>query len=168
VQVGYNMAVHNQTDVVRLLRIAAGLWLAYLGISAIIDYTLKNPGPVQRFCYITDSTIAVFFLAVTFWPWIQKRLGKAFLPLIIVLICALPIIANQIMVRYLFPGPLPPPETALTRIVPFLLIALLLIAWQYTWQHILFFTVGIALLTSEFSWFSFPITGLHSAMVSLP
>lgn len=142
----YNASMRARTDVVRLLRIAAGLWLAYLGLSAAIDYTLKSPGPVERFFYIADGGIAVFCLLVTFWPWIQGRLGKAFLPLMIALICALPIIANQIVVQYLFSGPLPPPEAMLSRVVTFLLIALLLTAWQYKWQHVLAFCVAIALV----------------------
>ena len=142
----------DKSDIIKLLRIAACLWLAYLGISAIIDYTLKTPGPLERFFYIADSSIAVFFLGITFLPWIQKWLGKAFLPLMIMLICALPIAANQIAVRYLFPGPLPPPEAMLSRVVPFLLIALLLVAWQYRWQHILGFNLVIALLNIGILW----------------
>ena len=60
----YNTSMRSKTDVVRLLQIAAGLWLAYLGVSATIDYTLKSPGPVERFFYIADSGIAVFFLVI--------------------------------------------------------------------------------------------------------
>ena len=144
--------MQGKSDVVKLLRIAACLWLAYLGVSAIIDYTLKSPGPVERFFYIADSGIAVFFLGISFWPWLQNRLGKMFLPLMIVLICALPIIANQIAVRYLFTGPLPPPEAMLTRVVPFLLIALILIAWQYKWQYVLVFNLLIASLNIGILW----------------
>jgi hypothetical protein len=138
--------VQGKSDVIKLLRIAACLWLIYLGVSATIDYALKSPGPVERFLYIADGGIALFFLAITFWPWVQKRLGKAFLPLTIILVCVLPIIANQIAVPYLFPGPVPPPEALSSRTVPFLLIALLLIAWQYRWQHMLIFSLAIALL----------------------
>ncbi|MCX6011993.1 MAG: sensor histidine kinase [Chloroflexi bacterium] len=150
--VDYNTFMRSTTNIVRLLRIAAGLWLAYLGVSATIDYTLKSPGPVEMFFYIADGGIAVFFLGISFWSKIQKRLGKVFLPLMIILICVLPIIVNQIVVRYLFPDPLPPPEAMLSRVVPFLLIALLLIAWQYKWQHILIFGLAIALFNISILW----------------
>jgi signal transduction histidine kinase len=139
-------SMQSKSDVMKLLRIAAGLWLAYLGVSATIDYALKSPGPVERFLYIADGGIALFFLGITFWPWVQKQLGRVFLPLMIMLVCALPIIANQVAVPYLFPSPVAPPEALLSRTVPFLLIALLLIAWQYKWQHILVFNLAIALL----------------------
>jgi signal transduction histidine kinase len=129
-----------------MLRISAGLWMAYLGVSAWIDYSLKSPGPVERFFYIADGLIAVFFIDITLWPSVQKWLGKAFLPLMIILICALPIGVNQILAPHLFPGPGPAPEAVLTRVAPFLLIALLLVAWQYKWQHIVVFTAAVAII----------------------
>ena len=136
--------MQKSTDVVKLLRIAVIIWLAYFALSAVIDYTLKSPGGVERFSYFADFGIAIFFLGIAFWPWLQQKLGKVFLPLMIFLISVLPIIANQIAVRFLFPSPLPPPEALFSRSVPFLLIALLLIAWQYKWQHILIFSLLVA------------------------
>jgi signal transduction histidine kinase len=138
--------MRSKSDIVRLLRIASFLWLAYLGVSAVIDYTLKSPGDVERYFYLADFGIAVFILGITFWPGIQQRSGKAFLPLMIILICALPIIVIQIAVPFLFSGPVPPPEAILTRVAPFLLIALILVAWKYEWQHILIFTLVIAII----------------------
>jgi len=136
----------GKSNVIRLLRIASGLWIAYLGLSAIIDYGLKSPGPLERFYYLADLAIAVFFMVISFWTWIQQKLGRVFLPLMIILICSLPILVNQVLVGYWVTGPLPPPEAVLTRVAPFLLIALILVAWQYKWQHILIFILAIALV----------------------
>jgi signal transduction histidine kinase len=146
----------GKSDVVRLLRIAAILWLAYLGISAAIDYSLKSPGPVESFFYVADGAIAIFILLITLWSWVQNWLGKVFLPLMIIVISALPIILNQIMVPFLFSGPVPSPEAVLTRVVPFLLIALILVAWKYQWQHILIFTLAIALINVLILWAFIP------------
>jgi len=144
--------MRGQADILKLLRVASFLWLIYLGISAIIDYALKTPGPVERFLYITDGAIAGFFLVVSLIPPIQKKMGKAFLPIVIVLISALPMVLNQIAVRYIFSSPLPPPEAMLTRVVPFLLIALLFVSWQYKWQYIVTFCVIIALFNVAILW----------------
>jgi signal transduction histidine kinase len=136
----------KNTDVVKLLRVAVIIWLAYFALSVVIDYTLKSPGRVEQFSYFADFGIALFFLIIAFWPWIQNKLGKVFLPLLICLISILPIFANQIAVRMIFPNPLPPPEALFSRAVPFLLIALLLTAWQYKWQHILIFGLAVAVV----------------------
>jgi signal transduction histidine kinase len=148
----YNTTMRNKREVVRLLQIAGGLWLVYTTVSAAIDYSLKSPGHLERYLYIADSAIAVFFLIIAFWPWIQSKLGKAFLPLMIVLIVALPIVFNQILPHYIFSGTLPPPEAMLARVGTFLLIALLLVAWQYKWQHILLFSFSIALVNILILW----------------
>jgi signal transduction histidine kinase len=136
--------MQKNTDVVKLLKVAVIIWLAYFVLSAVIDYTLKSPGRVEQFSYFANFGIALFFLSIAFWTWIQNKLGKLFLPLLICLISILPIFANQIAVRMMFPNPLPPPEALFARAVPFLLIALLMIAWQYKWQHILIFSLAVA------------------------
>jgi len=136
--------MQKDNDIVKLLRVAVVIWLAYFVLSASIDYTLKNPGPIEEYCYIVNFIIACFMLVISFWSWFQNKLGKIFLPLLILLISILPIVANQIILRFLFQPPLPPPEALFSRSVPFLLIALLLIAWQYRWQHILIFNVAVA------------------------
>ena len=148
--------MHSKTDSLHLLRVAAGLWLVYLGISAAIAYTLKSSGPTDLYIYIGDGVISAFFFGISFWPWIQNKLGKAFLPAIIILVCALPIGVNQVAIRYLFQGPLPAPGNLLASVVPFLLIALILIAWQYRWQHILLFSLIIALLNVAFLFSFYP------------
>ena len=148
----YNKAMRGKLDVIKLLRIASLLWLAYLGISATIDYVLKNPGPIEQFLYVADAGIAIFFLVISYIPLIQEKLGKAFLPLMIFLISALPITINQIAIRFIFTGPLPPPEAMLTRVIPFLLIALLLISWQYKWRYMVAFCLALALVNVGILW----------------
>jgi signal transduction histidine kinase len=146
--IGYNVSVRERMYIIRLLRVASVLWLTYLGLSAAIDYTLKSPGRVQDYFYLTSAAIALFIMAISFWHWIQDRLKGAFLPLVIFLICALPAATNQIAIHYLFPNLQGPPEALLNRVTPFLLIALILVAWQYHWRYILVFCVLVAALNT--------------------
>ena len=139
----YNTGMQGNSNIIKLLRVTSGLWLAYVGILAAIDYTLHSPGPDQRFLYLFDTATAVFLFGLTFWSGLQRFLGKAFLPLVIILISALPMFAHHILVRYLFYGPFPLPEQSLATIVPFLLLALLLVAWQYRWPYIIVFNLII-------------------------
>ncbi len=152
----YNGRVKVNNDVIKLLRIASLLWLAYLAISAAIDYSLKSPGPTDRYIYLSDGAIALFFFGLTFWSWVIKRLEGSFLPFVIFLVCALPVGVNQVAIRYLFSGPLPAPANLLASAVPFLLIALILIAWQYSWRHILLFSLAVAALNILFLWVFYP------------
>ena len=85
--------MQKNTDVVKLLKVAVIIWLAYFVLSAVIDYTLKSPGRVEQFSYFANFGIALFFLSIAFWTWIQNKLGKLFLPLLICLISILPIFA---------------------------------------------------------------------------
>ena len=142
----YNWSVRNKSDLIRLLRIACVLWIGYLCLSASVDFVLRSPGPPQLFYYETGLVISLLVLGITYWDWLQKKLGSAFLPFVITLICGLPIVTNQILIRYLFTTALPSPEAALTRVVPFLVIALLLLAWQYRWQAGLVFCIVIGLI----------------------
>jgi signal transduction histidine kinase len=133
-------------DVIKVLRIAVVLWLVYLGLSAAIDFALKSPGRVQEYYYLTSAVISLFILLLTIWPQLRKRLKGVFLPVVITLICVLPTAVNQVAVHYFFPSLQGPPEALLNRVAPFLLIALILVAWQYRWQHLLIFCALIAVL----------------------
>ena len=138
--------VQDRIGIDRLLRIASLLLLAYVGILAVVEYASRSPGPAQRFYYLSSAVIALLFLMVSFWRKASRTLGKWFLPAIIVLMSALPILFNQMLFRYLVSGPLPSPEATLTRVAPFLMIALLLVAWNYRWQHIVVFTLSISVI----------------------
>jgi signal transduction histidine kinase len=140
--------VQDRADVTKLLRIGIMLLLAYLGLSAIIDYTLKSPGSVQEYFYFTSAAIALFFLGISSWSWLHQKLGKSFLALLILLICALPAAFNQVAIHYFFPNIQGTPEALFSRVVPFFLIALILVAWQYRWQHVVIFCVSMALLNT--------------------
>ncbi len=127
----YNTAMQGKSDVIRLLRIAAVLLLVYVVTLAAIDYFLHCPSPMRWILYVFDVCIAAFLFGLTFLPRIQKYLGKVFLPTIIVLVSALPTVLDQIVIRYILSGPVPSPEASLFKVVPFLLTALIMVAWQY-------------------------------------
>jgi signal transduction histidine kinase len=159
----------GKMNVVRLLRIAAVLLLVYVVLLAAIDYVLHIPSPLRWSMYVFDIGITLFLFGLTFWPRIPEQLGKWFLPIVIVLVSALPTIFDQILIRYILSGPLPSPEATLFRVVPFLLMALILVAWQYRWQHIVFFTAVIGLINAGIVWVYEPATkgGLSSGIFAV-
>ncbi len=163
IHVHYNTVMKGKTDVIRLLRIAAVLLLVYVVVLAAIDYVLHFPSPIRWPLYLFDIGITVFLFGLTFLPRIQKHLGKMFLPTAIVLVSALPTFLDQIVIRYILSGPLPSPEASLFKVVPFLLTALILVAWQYHWQQIVIFTAVIGLINTGIVWIYEPARGALSS-----
>ena len=140
------------SDVVRLIRFAAILWIGYLIVLALISQSFPAPQRANLLYYVLLGCIALLCLGLSYWPWIQERLRQAFIPVIVVIITVMPVIVNWLMTR-LFPfGPQFPPEVPVLGLLPFLFIALLLVAWQYKWQYILFIILGTTGLNLGVIW----------------
>jgi len=154
----YNKIVKRTTsrsDAVRLIRFAAILWIGYLIVLALVSQSFPGPQRTNLLYYVLLGYIALLCLGLTYWPWIQERLRQAFIPVIIAIITVMPIITNQMMSRLSPLGPrFAPPESLTLAMFPFLFVALLLVAWQYKWQYILFIILGFAGLNLGIMWSS--------------
>jgi signal transduction histidine kinase len=145
-------------DAVRLIRFAAVLWIGYLVLLAVISQSFPRPQRMNPLYYVALGCIAVLCLILSYWNWIQERLRKAFIPLIIAIITILPVIFSNIISRLppTFSGPLGPrfttPESLVLVVFPFLFVALMLVAWQYKWQYVLLVILGIAGLHFGMIW----------------
>ena len=149
-----------RSDVVRLIRFAAFLWIGYLIALALINQLFGDPqrGNVDILYYVLLGIVALLCLGLSYWRRIQDRLGRTFIPLIIAIITVMPVIISHIISRLhlTFLGPLGPrfsiPEGSVLAMLPFLFVGLLLVAWQYKWQYILFIILGIAGLNLGVVW----------------
>jgi signal transduction histidine kinase len=132
-------------DRVALLRLAVALWLGYLFVLAVIDHTLY-PHPVfPPHYYLINSLDALAVLGLALWRQGQRRLGGAFLPLVIALISLIPVVTSNTAVLGVPPGPSNRPEVLMLRTLPILFVALILTAWQYGWPIVVGFSVGVNL-----------------------
>ncbi|MFA5308664.1 MAG: sensor histidine kinase [Dehalococcoidales bacterium] len=142
-------------DVIRLIRFTSFLWIGYLVILAILSKSFWSQQPRNLDYYLLLGYIAVFCLGLSYWRWAQETLQKAFLPLMIFIITVMPVIVNQLISRM---SPLGPrfvlPEGQVLAILPFLFTGLLLVAWQYKWQYMLFVILGIMGLNFLSMWSS--------------
>jgi signal transduction histidine kinase len=140
------------SDAIRLIRFAAILWISYLVILAILNYFFSRHATIPLY-YVLNTIVALIILALAYWTWLQKQLGKLFIPLIIALATFVPVINNWLVIRLSFPGPPQlPPEGPLLGMLPFVVIALLLVAWQYKWQFILLIILGITAINVATNW----------------
>jgi signal transduction histidine kinase len=156
----YNEAMINpnpRTDAVRMIRFAAILLICYLAALAAISQIFHQPRPLDLppdapsnanyLYYVFYGAIALLCLWLAYWKWIQERLKKTFIPLIVVIITLLPVMINQFTGRF---SPLGSrfgsAEGSVLAMFPFLFIGLLLVAWQYKWPYIILVTAGITAL----------------------
>ncbi|MCP4360987.1 MAG: sensor histidine kinase [Chloroflexi bacterium] len=140
--------LHNEIDNLHIQRIAAWMWLGYLVVMALVDtimYANLPNSPMMLYSW-TNGLAALLFLGLAYWDWGQKRLGKAYFPMIILLISTTPILLHHLLLPQLPPGPLSNAEGMTMRQLPVLFIGLILVAWQYRLGAIIFFSLGTAAL----------------------
>lgn len=136
-----------ETDFVHLLSLSMMVWLAYLCVLAAVDHLLY-PEPVFGMpFYLINGFEALAVLGLAVWPRGRNRFGRAFLPLVIVLMVAVPIVVTYMGLRGSPPTPARGPEAITLRLLPIMIIALVLVAWQYGWTHVVIYTMGVACLT---------------------
>ena len=129
-------------DPIRLIRFAGILWIGYLVVLALISQSVPARQPTDLLYYVLLGCIALLCLGLAYWPWIQERLRQAFIPVVVAIITVMPVIISWLMTR-LYPFSLPfRVEGPVLGLLPFLFIALLLVAWQYKWQYILLIILG--------------------------
>lgn len=153
----------------RILRLAAWTWLGYFVAMGLMDYvlytqfrlpltpnltpngTLPPLTPTRAFLpvylyYTANGLVAVFFLVVAYWESVQKAFGRAFYPVLIILLSAAPILINVLVVPRFPNGPLANAEGMALRQLPILFIALALVAWQYELVHVILFSTATTTL----------------------
>ncbi len=159
----------------RILRIAAWIWIGFLLAMLVMDFVLYTP-QMQRLLghnappsnqgfqpinpppqgvrglfpiflyYFSNLSVAVLFLAITYWNWIQQKLGKYYYPVLLLMISSVPILINVLVVPRFPPGPLANAEGMALRQLPVLFVALALVAWAYRMGHIVLFSIATAVL----------------------
>ncbi len=144
---GYNGPVERATphsDAVRLIRFAAILWIGYLIVLVLVSQSFPVHPNTNLIYYGSLGGIALLCLGLAYWRWLQARLRRAFIPLIVAIVTVMPLVVNH-LVGLLFPlGPrFTTPESSILAVFPFLFIGLLLVAWQYKWPYILLVILGI-------------------------
>jgi signal transduction histidine kinase len=136
------------SDIVRLLRSAAWMWTGYLAALVAIDTIMYTHAPrdMMSVYYLANATAALLFLGLSYWSWIEKKLGRAYVPLMLLIISCLPIIASRLFMPHMPPGPMSNIEGIALRVLPVLFMALVITAWQYPWQYVVLFSIGTAVL----------------------
>ena len=137
--------ITQHLDLITLLPLTAGLWLGYLLLLLAIDH-LFYPRPIfPPLYYAINGLVALAVLGLALWTRGRTWLGRAFLPLVATLLSVTPVVLAQVLTVQQPPaGQASGPEAGLLRTMPLLLMALILIVWQYGWRYVVLFSGGIA------------------------
>ncbi len=94
---------------------------------------------------LLESSLLLLYLT---WPELQRRLGKAYLPIAVILASAGPILEHALsMVRRVSVGITGSAITVDTwQLILVLCVPLIVVSWQYSFGSVLFFCGGTALL----------------------
>src|SRR5690242_3839269 len=99
--------------VTTIVQISGVFWLVYLILIGLIDSLLVIRPAVfdlMRLYYLPNALYALCFLGMAYWTWLQRKLGKVFLPILIILNRALPLASGVQIVPMLPHGPTLMPE----------------------------------------------------------
>jgi len=134
-------------EIDHLLQMVALLWLGYLGGMVLVDhyavYTQPTIPSMPAIYYGLHFLLALSVLGLARWRWAQARLGQLLLPVAITYMSLGPSSITALMRTAYQPGPLTSTESLGLRHFPIVLMALLMVAWQYRWREVVIFCVSI-------------------------
>lgn len=160
-------------EVDSLLQMVSRLWLGYLLGMALVDryaaYTQPTILTMPAVYYGLHFLLALTVLGLSLWRRGQAQLGRLLLPVAIVCMSVGPTSITALMRTAYQPGPLTSSESLGLRHFPILLMALLMVAWQYRWREVVIFCVSITAIRFFGIFVYFPIwpTVAPAALVTL-
>jgi signal transduction histidine kinase len=136
----------NSRDHLRVMHIAAWMWISYLASLALIDLVIYSHQPVMPILWyhLVNALPALMFLGLSYSRWLKVSAGAISLVMIL-LITVVPILANHLLDLRLPPAPLSNLEGMALRQLPVLMIGLVLVAWQYRLTIMVLYSILINL-----------------------
>lgn len=102
---------------------------------------LRGPHYPVFIFYTANGLTALFFLALTHWSDIQAKMEDIYYPFLLSVISVAPIVINAFIVPRFPQGPLSNAEGMALRQLPVMFVALVLVAWNYRFLHVVLFSI---------------------------
>ncbi|MEJ2448141.1 MAG: sensor histidine kinase [Anaerolineales bacterium] len=158
----------KRSQVVQIFRYFTGISMGYFAalslFTAVQTGQIVNLSQIQSYVNLANNGLLFGYLS---WTWLEKKLGRYYLPLALVAATALPVFSNLIYLA----SPQESAQITITRswlLFPILIVPLVIIAWQYHFRYVLAFTlltslIEIIILSSRLETINFitlPILGV--------
>jgi signal transduction histidine kinase len=136
----------------RLLQITTLLLLLYFALLVVLDRWVVRSRPggqvLPDLYYAGHISLALAVLLLIHWGWLQRRLGGAFLPLVIAAMSFMPIMLDWIILPTPPVGPLVALQGLISfRLLPSICVGLVLVAWYYRWRNVVGYVLATTALT---------------------
>ena len=160
-------------EIDHLLHMVARLWLGYLVGMMLVDryavYTQPTIPTMPPIYYGLHLLLALTVFGLSLWPKGQQQLGHLLLPLAIGCMSVGPSSITALMRTAYQPGPLTSTESLGLRHFPIVLMALLMVAWQYRWREVVTFCMSLTAIRFLGIFAYFPVwpTVAPAALVAL-
>jgi signal transduction histidine kinase len=152
----------TEPSVLQIFRLYAWVQLASIFLLSLVDLLVMRfhpqppPGVVLILRMSVNQTLPMVFLILAslgllvylYSPWLQKRLSRFFIPSALVFALLLLIVEQHLFLASIR-SPL--------QVSPFMFILLILVAWQYDYRAVVYFTLGTAGLDIIFNIFYPPM-----------
>ncbi|HNF93273.1 MAG TPA: sensor histidine kinase [Anaerolineales bacterium] len=102
---------------------------------------LRGPHYPVFIFYTANGLTALFFLALTHWSDIQAKMEDIYYPFLLSVISVAPIVINAFIIPRFPQGPLSNAEGMALRQLPVMFVALVLVAWNYRFLHVVLFSI---------------------------
>ncbi|MEO0563156.1 MAG: sensor histidine kinase [Chloroflexota bacterium] len=149
--------VEKKLNTLQLLRLIAVMWNVYLLVLVTYDRldTLAHADiPAAFFAY--NFIASLLFLGMVFAP-IQRAWVMRLIPFFIILMGFVPPLVLMQQTPDIPPVPSLHTETMHLRLLPIQLFAMILVAWRYSWRHVVLFALVSALLNYALADFFFDL-----------
>jgi signal transduction histidine kinase len=147
-------SISLEPGLLAVFRLLAGLRLGLLVLAIIGRIIWLSRGNPQLVPYSYGDYFAIFDLAEAslllvflWWSPLQRRLGRWFLPLALLLATVGPVLGHYFALSYSPPDRLTEARALLGswQLIPVLFVPLILIGWQYDFRRVVFYCAGTAL-----------------------
>ncbi|NDJ77072.1 MAG: sensor histidine kinase [Chloroflexi bacterium] len=115
-------------------------------VLAICSITAENPARIQRpGLGLLETSLTLGYLS---WPWLQRKMGRYYLPLALLVTSTAPIVEHTILslARLNAGATAQNVSVDLWRVIAALFLPLILIAWQYGFRSVIVFCAGTSIL----------------------
>ena len=129
-----------EPGILRTFRLYIAMRLGVIVSSAVVYLLWYNTDPELNITpYVTLFIADLVFLFVFLgWPWLQRKLGRVHLPIALVTATVIPIVEAPYLSQLYGAESLP----EFWLVFPFLIVPLILTAWQYSFGYVVVYTFG--------------------------